>query len=161
MSELNITSGGGLRLGPGTAIKEEKMRAIVSLADKQDYIGTTSALAEQFGYSSTATISSAISILRALGYEIKNAGRVKGYIVTKRPEEFPGGFEHFRKNGQLRIDGIDDDLALKKLPAPQLPKVREFGGNIVLSCAAWVDYTTVVSKIYNDYSVLVDLFNGN
>ena len=163
MSELNITSGGGLRRGPGTAIKDKKIRALVSLVDSRDYIGTTSALAEQFGYSSTSTVIAAIGILRALGYAIKNGGRAMGYIVTKRPAEFPHGFEHFRQNGQMKIaiSEAPNDQSLQKLPLPPAPKTRDFGSNVVLAATDWNEYICRVNKIYDDYSILVDLFNGN
>ena len=102
MGKLNVTSGGGLRVGPGTAIRMDKMQSIVSLADNKDYIGTAAELAEQYGYKSPATISSAIAILRALGYDIVNHGRI-GYVIKSRPDRFPKEFEHFRSGAKVKL----------------------------------------------------------
>ena len=173
MGKLNVTSGGGLRVGPGTSIRMHKIQSIISLADNKDFIGTAAELADRYGYKSPATISSAIAILRELGYDIANLGRM-GYVVKARPDRFPKEFEHFRSGAKVKLPSsngtqlailettepaINPNLCIDKLDKPNLPHFKPFGRGVFIAQDDWVKFLNDTEKIYNEYSSIVDVFN--
>ena len=156
----------------GVGVSGWKLRAMISLADMQDVLGTTEELMLELRMTTDSGIGNLVRVLRLIGYDITERNSL--YEVTKRPEPFPPALEFLRNpqiswpalspesNGQLTlgIQEYEGPCTYEKLAYPQAPPHSPVRSNIMISQRDWEIYQAKIEKLYEEYCLFVDIFNN-